>query len=104
MSGLFDGQPDQMKRILTDPRDLLYFTEESGVDAGVHARNANARFYMILENPVFPGETTGLSLSPDGRFMYVSYQDVGKLFSIWRRDGKAFNAEHLDVKYHDGTR
>jgi hypothetical protein len=40
-------------------------------------------------------------LSPDGRFMYVAYQDVGKLFCLWRLDGKVFGAERLDVKYHD---
>ena len=27
VSGLFDGQPDQMQRLLGDTRDLLYFTE-----------------------------------------------------------------------------
>jgi hypothetical protein len=53
-----------------------------------------------MESPLYRGETTGLSLSPDGRFMYVAYQDVGKLFCLWRRDGKAFGAEHLDVKFH----
>jgi hypothetical protein len=101
VSGLFDGQPDQLQRILQNPIDLLYFTEEGGVDAGIHARDEHARFYTIMESPVYPGETTGLSLSPDGRFMYVAYQDVGKLFCLWRRDGQPFGAEHLDVKFHE---
>ena len=102
VSGLFDGQPDQLQRILQNPADLLYFTEEGGVDAGIHARDEYARFYTILESQVYPGETTGLSLSPDGRFMYVAYQDVGKVFCTWRRDGRPFGAEHLDVKFHGG--
>jgi sugar lactone lactonase YvrE len=54
-----------------------------------------------MESPHYRGETTGLALSPDGRFMYVAYQDVGKLFCLWRLDGKAFGAERLDVKYHN---
>ena len=32
-SGLFDGKPDQLQRILDDPNDILYFTEEGGKDA-----------------------------------------------------------------------
>ena len=100
VSGLFDGHPDQLARILQNPRDLLYFTEEGGRDAGIHARDEQARFYTIMESPHYPGETSGLSLSPDGRFMYVAYQDVGKLFCLWRRDGLPFGAEHLDVKFH----
>jgi hypothetical protein len=37
VSGLFDGDPDQMQRILGSEGGLLYFTEEGGQDAGVHA-------------------------------------------------------------------
>lgn len=42
--GLFDGKPDQIQRI-TEGEGLLYFTEEGGVDAGVHARDSEGRFY-----------------------------------------------------------
>jgi hypothetical protein len=100
VSGLFEGQPDQLQRLIQNPKDLLFFTEEGSNDSGIHARDENARFYTIMESPLYRGETTGLSLSPDGRFMYVAYQDVGKLFCLWRRDGKAFGAEQLDVKFH----
>ena len=34
VTGLFDGGPDQMSRILGNSRDLLFFTEEGGTDAG----------------------------------------------------------------------
>ena len=100
VSGLFDGQPDQIQRLLGDSRDLLYFTEEGGRDAGIHARDKDSRFYTIMESPLYPGETTGLALSPDGKFMYVAYQSVGLLFTLFRKDGQSFEAEHLDVKYH----
>ena len=98
-SGLFDGQPDQMQRLLDDDRDMLYFTEESG-ESGIHARDKDSRYYTILEATGIPGETSGLALSPNGKYMYVALQDSGKLFSVFRKDGKAFDAEHLDIRYH----
>jgi hypothetical protein len=100
VSGLFDGSPDTLRRILGDTSDLLYFTEEGGVDAGVHARDPLGRFYTVLESPRYIGETSGLSFSPDGRFLYIAYQDVGMLFAVFRRDGNPFTGRHLDVKYH----
>lgn len=36
-SGLFDGSPDQLQRVLGGAGGLLYFTEEGGKDAGIHA-------------------------------------------------------------------
>ena len=57
-SGLFDGGPDQLKRILNSDDGLLYFTEDGGQHAGVHARDSEGRFYTILESTKWPGETT----------------------------------------------
>jgi hypothetical protein len=98
--GLFDGRPDQMQRILGDSRDLLYFTEEGGKDAGVHARDHLGRFYTVFESPDYDDETTGLAFSPDGRFLYTAYQDTGVLYAVWRIDGLPFQAQKLDVNYH----
>jgi hypothetical protein len=100
VSGLFDGQPDQMQRILGNGEDLLFFTEEGGVDAGIHARDGQDRFYTILESPIYPDETTGLAFSPDGMHMYLAYQVNGLLFDVWREDGLPFQARTLNVKYH----
>ena len=100
-AGLFDGKPDQLARVLDDNKQLLYFTEEGGIDAGVHARDSFGRFYTIFESPVYEDETTGLSFSPDGKKMFVAYQDTGHLYMIWRSDGLPFHAGHLDVKFHN---
>jgi hypothetical protein len=100
-SGLFDGNPDQMKRIMGDDGGLLYFTEEGGVDAGIHARDTEGRFFTILESPEYLDETTGLSFSPDGKHLYFAYQENGLLFDVWREDGLPFNAQSLNVKYHN---
>ena len=100
ISGLFDGKPDTLQRILGDSRNLLYFTEEGGVDAGVYARDHLGRFYTILESPVYKDETSGLSFSADGRFLIVAYQDNDLLFQVWHSDGLPFHDTPLDVKYH----
>jgi hypothetical protein len=100
VSGLFDGDPDQMQRILGQKGGLLYFTEEGGVNAGVHARDELGRFFTIFESPVFSDETTGLSFSPDEKHMYCAFQVNGILYDITRSDGLSFNAKSLDVKYH----
>jgi hypothetical protein len=100
VNGLLDGKPDSIARVLGDTRDLLYFTEEGGVDSGIHARDHLGRFYTVFESPEYPDETTGLSFSPDGKFMYAAYQNTGILYTVFRTDGLPFHAAHLDVKYH----
>jgi len=104
--GLMDGRPDQIARILQRGNgehhadDILYFCEEGGVDAGVHGRDTNGNFFTILESPVYHDETSGLAFSPDGKHMYVSYQDNGILLDVSRIDGLPFHAKSLNVKYH----
>ena len=104
--GVFDGQPDQVQRILGPSADaeedeLLYFTEDGGEYAGIHARNREGSFFTILEGPGYlKDETTGLAFSPDGFFMYISYQRNGTLFAISRDDGLPFQAKTLGIKYH----
>ena len=60
-SGAFDGQPDQVARILDDNphSDMLYFCEEAGADNGVHARDSMGNFYTILTGESVSSETTG---------------------------------------------
>ena len=41
-----------------------------------------------------------LAFSPDAKHMYIAYQKNGKLFDIYRQDGRPFNGRRLDVKYH----
>ena len=110
-SGLFNGGPDQIQRILNDDSNLLFFTEDGGGRAGIHARNEKGDYLTIMESPSHFPETTGLAFSPDGRAMYVAYQGdgsgealeankVGFLFEIRREDGLPFNGRTLNVAYH----
>ena len=98
--GAFDGKPDTTARILNDPADIVYMTEDGGDDAGVHGRDKDNNYYVILESPLYHEETTGLSFSPDGRRMYVAYQKNGILLDVWREDGLPFSGRALDIKYH----
>jgi len=103
-SGAFDGQPDQIQRILSDEdgSDMLYFCEEASSDNGVHARDTDGNFYTIINGGVdVNSETTGLAFSPDNKHMYVSYQGDGLIFDITREDGYPFGAHRLDIKYHN---
>jgi hypothetical protein len=99
--GLFDGQPDQMKRLLQD--GMLYFCEEGGKENGIHARDENGWFFTILESEELDDETTGLDFSPDATHMYLSYQHNGIIFDVWREDGLPFHGKTLNVKYHELT-
>lgn len=61
VSGAFDGQPDQIKRIISeDPdSDMLYFCEEAGADNGIHARDTDGNFYTIIDSDTLDSETSG---------------------------------------------
>ena len=61
VSGAFDGQPDQVKRIIAeDPKsDMLYFCEEASSDNGIHARDTEGNFYTIIDSDTLNSETTG---------------------------------------------
>jgi outer membrane protein assembly factor BamB len=107
--GLFDGEPDQIKRLIDQEttvdheEEILYFTEDGGPYAGLHARNANLQFFSILESHVYADETTGLAFSPDSKHLYIAYQDNGLIFQIQRLDGLPFNAKTLNIKYHNAA-
>ena len=98
---MFDGGPDQIKKVLNENGEfaMLYFTEDGGEKAGIHARDSNGVVHTILEG-LYEPETTGLSFSPDGKRMYFAFQEDGFLFEIQRLDQQSFHATTLNVKRH----
>ena len=60
VSGAFDGQPDQVQRIINaDPRsDMLYFCEEASSDNGIHARDVDGKIYTIIDSSSYNSETS----------------------------------------------
>ena len=102
-SGAFNQQPDQVARLVRDDdKSILYFCEDGGPDPGVHGRNHQGKYFTILYGERFekPEETTGLTFSPDGFSMYVSYQHTGIIYEVTRIDNRPFQGELLDIKYH----
>ena len=85
-----DVSPDQLVRLGSDD-DIMYLTEDGGAEAGIHGRDAQGRYFTILESPIYKEETTGLAFSPNRKHMYLAYQKNGIIFDVWRKDGKKFD-------------
>ena len=110
-SGEFNHSPDQLVR--NNNGKFLYFTEDGGKTPGVYAIDAEGKPYTIFEayDEKYSGdETTGLAFSPDGTIMYTALQDCGCevsgekdcgcLLSFYRDDGRSFDGETMNLKYH----
>mmetsp|Transcript_11087 Transcript_11087/g.16285 ORF Transcript_11087/g.16285 Transcript_11087/m.16285 type:complete len:559 (+) Transcript_11087:190-1866(+) len=98
--------PDQVARITgsDSPDDLLYFAEDGSGNKDIHARglddNGVYQFFTIIRG-YNTTETTGLTFSPDNKYMYFSHQSQSEIWQIWRNDGCTFgNGIYLDVNYH----
>ena len=98
-NGLFDGEPDQVKKFTTEDGPMLFFTEDGGEKAGIHAMNSSGIF-TLLEGSNYGPETTGICFSPDGTRMYFAFQEDGFLFEVQRIDGQSFRASTVRVKQH----
>lgn len=104
LSETFDGTPDGVRTYIKSTEDgeeeaMLYFTEDGGKMAGIHAQNANGQIVPVLEGDYEP-ETTGLSFTPDGKRMYFAFQEDGYIVEVQRIDGRSFHAKTLNVKQH----
>ena len=103
VSGPFTGQPDQIRAIIGGNDDgLVYFCEDVGDKAGIHAKDSTGQYYTIAqdEGGYHSGETTGLAFSPDNKHMYVAFQSKGVIYDIKRTDGRAFGGDTLAIQYH----
>ena len=100
-SGLLNGEPDQIHYVPSTEHNTIYFTEDGGDYAGIHARGINGEFFTVLESHEWDDETSGMSFSPDFKHLYVSYQHSGLLFDVQRVDGHSFQATPLNIKYHN---
>lgn len=103
--GLFDGRPDAVRSVLPGEGggedEILYFAEEG---AGVRGRDADGRFFDILEARDFRDDATSVDFGPDMSRLYVSYRRNGLLFEVTRDDGEAFRGLALSIKSPSGRR
>ncbi len=72
---LFDGEPDQVTRIIGDDSETMYFNEDLGNISGVHSRNKQGQLSTILEGPGWSNEVTGVAFCPTGHRMYLCFQE-----------------------------
>ena len=105
-------EPDQIAHILTSNEnlsltinDILYFCEYGGDNCGVHGQYMQGQYFTILHDAGsnFGGKTTGLAFSPKGMFMFILFQRPGLIFEIQQTDGRPFQGQHLNIKYHQLT-
>lgn len=106
--GKFNGQPDQILHSI-DPyskNGMIYFTEDGGDDAaGIYAKDhAGNRHAILTGGEGLSNESTGFAICDKGRKMIMAFQDGGELYVISRNDGKTFQGEIADLKYHDSIR
>jgi len=100
-------EPDQIARITgsNSPDDLLYFAEDGSGTRDIHARgmdaNGDFKFFTIIQG-YSSTETSGLTFSPNNKYMYFAHQANSEIWQIWRDDGCTFgNGVYLDVNYHE---
>ena len=100
VSGAFHDEPDQVARLVRNDESILYFCEDGGVKPGVHGRTVDGAYFTVLEGSLVDSEeTTGLGFG--GLYhMYVAFQNAGHIYDCTRDDGRPFNGEVLDIKYH----
>lgn len=105
-SGAFNLEPDQLKAINGGVDNMIYFCEDGGNASDLHGRNTtNGRYYTIVTGDGYSTETSGLAFSPDGRYMFMSFQfRPGVIWQFWREDGFPFGSEVVDIKYHSNSR
>jgi len=105
-SGAFNLQPDQLKAINGGADNMIYFCEDGGSASDIHGRNTlNQQYYTIVTGDGYSSETSGLAFSPDGKYMFMSFQfSPGVIWMFWREDGYPFNGEQVDIKYHSTSR
>lgn len=100
VSGAFNLEPDQLKAIVNDPNELVYFCEDGGPACDIHGRNSEGEYFTIVEGTDYNTETTGLGFSPDAKYMFVAFQEPGVIWQFWRSDGLPFTGNIVDIKYH----
>jgi hypothetical protein len=72
--------------------DGLWLCQNGGMQAGVWVRDFDpdgTNAAQVLYGTDYEVETAGISFSPDGKMMYVSFQDEAT-WQFWRVDGQSF--------------
>jgi uncharacterized protein len=92
--GKMGAQPDQLT---LDTNGILFFTEDGGGHPGVFAYDGEKyrTLAQAIDDRYTEDETTGVSLSPDGKWLYFCFQSTGYMFRVRRIDGMPFEGRHV---------
>lgn len=81
----FPQEPDNIRFF----GKTLYLCTDGRTPNGVYGVDKNGYFGVIQEIDLNT-EAAGLDFSPDGMYMYVSFQEHS-IWQVWREDGMSFN-------------
>jgi Bacterial protein of unknown function (DUF839) len=90
----FPQQPDNIRLY----GKTLYFCTDGRHPNGVWARDSTG-YYPLLFDVDYNTETAGIDFTPNGKYMYVAFQD-NALWQFWRKDGRAFGRGGAWPKYY----
>lgn len=98
--GSFGAGPDQLLLF----SDTLYFTEDGGRSPGIYAHDGSSVYALVegFSKDYYTDETTGFAFSPEGTKLYFCMQQIGYLFQLERKDGRAFDYSRrlLGLRFH----
>ena len=83
----FEGFPQEPDNIRFR-ENVMYFCTDGRTPNGIYAYDGRG-YYSIAQEIDYVTETAGIDISPDGKIMYVSFQDAA-VWQFWRTDGKSF--------------
>lgn len=93
----FPQQPDNIRMY----KNILYFCNDGRHPNGVWAMDDKG-YYPLLMDVDYNTETAGVDFTPDGKYMYVAFQD-NAVWQFWRKDGLPFSGVGAAPKYFDGS-
>jgi hypothetical protein len=89
----FPQSPDNIRFL----GDVLYFCTDGRTPNGVFGRDSTG-YFGILQEIDYNTEVAGLDFSPDGKYMYLSFQTKAT-WQFWREDGYAFTDKPASTTY-----
>jgi hypothetical protein len=89
----FKQQPDNLRVF----GDVTYFCTDSGAPNGIFGYDGDGWFGLVMA-PDFGSEAAGVDFTPDGKYMYMSFQ-TEMTWVFWREDGKAFDDKNDGISY-----
>mmetsp|Transcript_19936 Transcript_19936/g.22260 ORF Transcript_19936/g.22260 Transcript_19936/m.22260 type:complete len:583 (-) Transcript_19936:137-1885(-) len=85
----------EQDHFLHSPNEVLLFPDDQG---GISGRFDHEEYFVLLYPETLPSTSnvTGV-LSPDGKHLYVAYQETGQIYDVERVDGQSLDGILLEL-------